>query len=110
VTRWDREEQFIIFSVGDGLADGAAAIQWQRRFVHLETDAAGPRQTGQIGSKSVTQIHHGVDRKILREPARFVDPRDKLQMAPSERSPEPAGDKEIVTGLAPGAADPALPF
>src|SRR5207248_11805652 len=96
VARRNGEEQLVILPFGDCIVDFYTATERQAFDIDLEPDFAGAREARQIDTESVTQIHHGVDRKVFGQPARFHNPRDKLQMLSLESAAERAGHKKII--------------
>src|SRR4029077_17277500 len=68
------------------------------------------REARKIGAETVTQIHHGVDAEVFREPARFVNPWDESKMLSAQRSAETSGDKKIVAFFPARARDAAILF
>ena len=64
-------------SLGSGILDGGARSQRQRLTVNFEAKPTGSRQSWQIRSQSVTQIHHCVDPEIGGQPPRFFNPRNE---------------------------------
>src|SRR5260370_480659 len=105
VSRRDREEQFVVFAVGDCVVDPAARIERQRLDVDLKAELAGFGEPREIGAKTVAQINHGMNRKIFCEPARFVDAREESQMFPARRAAEFSGDEKVIAGLSTAPRD-----
>ena len=90
------------------MVDRSAARERQTLLVDLETEFARFRKARKIGAETVAQIHHRVDRKVFREPARFDNARHKSQMFPLHRAAEPAGHEKIVARFAAAARHPAI--
>src|SRR5436189_5192338 len=94
------EEQFVIFSVRDCIADFSAAIERQILHLYLESDLTGMREARKVDAKPIAQIDHGVNRKVFGQPPRFRNPRDKMQMLSLDGAAELARDKEIIANFA----------
>src|SRR5437016_8034216 len=97
--RGDSKEKLVVFAVGNRLLDCATAVYRQRIFIDFEFHSTRARHSRQIGTESVTQVHHGVDPKIFREPARFGEARNELEMVAAERSAKAACDEQLVARL-----------
>src|ERR1043166_2386246 len=82
----DGQEQLIVFAVVQRLRHRAAAIPRKKIFVHFKSNAARARQSRQICAQSVAEVDHGMNRKILGEPASFFNSRRELEMFAAERS------------------------
>src|ERR1041385_1267180 len=82
--------------------------EWQIFHLEGESEFARPGQTGKIGSQPVAQIHHCVDREILRKPSRLHDPWDEVQMLLSHGTSESAGNEKIITCLAAAPGNPSF--
>ena len=67
-----------------------------RRFIYFKADVACASEARQISPEAVAQIHHGVDAKIFREPARFGNTRSEFEMMTAERSTEATGHEKLV--------------
>ena len=102
------KSKFVVFTVGNCLSDVASSLPRDRIFIHLESNAARARQARQIRAQPVAQVHHGMNRKVLREPARFLYPRRKPQMPAAERSPQPPRHKQFVIRFSSAATDPSI--
>jgi len=101
--RRNGEEQFVIFAVGNGMVDRDAARPRQTFLVDPEPEFARSGKAGKIGAEAVAQIHHGMDRKVFRQPAGFDNARHESQMFPLARAAETAGHEKIVARSAAAA-------
>src|SRR5439155_18830677 len=100
------EEQFVIFSVRDCIANFSAAIERQILHLYLESDLTGAHEARKVDAKPIAQIHHGVNRKVFGQPPRVRNPRDKMQMLSLDGAAELARDKDIIADFAAPARDP----
>ena len=73
------------------------------RGQQLRADATGLQQVTQVARQAVAQINHGVQRKVLRQPARFRQARLEIEMLAGQRTAEFAGDEDRVAGFRAGA-------
>jgi hypothetical protein len=63
----------------------------------------------QISGESIAQIHHGVNGKVLRQPARFREARLEIQMFAANRTAQFAGDEDGVADFRARAQDRFIP-
>src|SRR5437762_253050 len=110
ITRRNGEEEFVIFAVGNCLLNAATGRKRQSALVNGETKFARARQPGQVRAKAIAQVHHGVHFEICRQPARFVDSRDKPQMPATNRTTQFSGNEKIVVRFATAAQNAAVAF
>src|SRR2546423_5806224 len=108
--RRDGKEQLVIFAVRNRLLNCTTAVHRQGIFIDFEFHSTRARHSRQIGAESITQVHHGVHPKILREPARFGESRNELEMVAAERSAKATCDEQLVVRLSSTPTDPALLF
>lgn len=86
IVRRKGEEQLVVFAVINRLRDRAASRPRESLFVDLKANCAGVRETGKISAEAVAQIHHGVDAKMLRQPARFFQSWNEIEVPFSNRA------------------------
>src|SRR5207249_2381424 len=108
LTRRTSEEQFVVFSVRECIADFSAAIERQILHLYLESDLTGMREVWKVDAKPIAQIDHGVNRKVFGQPPRFRNPRNKMQMLSLDGAAELTRDKEIIADFPAAARYPPI--
>ena len=113
LVRRDRQDQFKILAVAQGVIQGCRAVGQlvrqppgiigERNVLGIDNRPAAAflHEAGQIEREAVADIDAGVQLVGLVQSERLADPRLEVEMAPEDAAAEEAGDEDPVAGPRP---------